>query len=234
MENEKEIATFWDEFAEEYETIQKESVVPLADTVKAYLLKDKILPTASFLDLAGGTGKFIPAFENIVEAYTLVDISKEMLAIAEKKVEKKSTRLLQKSQEDYFKTAKAKRFDVVFSAMNPALETETDLLNFLNLGKIRLILRLVEDSDTLFSPYEPSFQDGLMGSYKEILSAHKIPFKNQSFTFFVEEEISVSFFQTYFKGILANKDLNLLSEKLFQGKENTTNNRKITYELLQF
>lgn len=236
MENEEEIAAFWDDFAEEYEAIQKESVVPLAETIKDYLLEEKILPTSSFLDLAGGTGKFLPAFEPYVKNYTLVDISQEMLAIARKKACCRTTTFLCQSQQEVFRQSKT--YKVVFSAMNPALQTEEQVLNFLNLGDIRLILRIIEDSDTLFSPYEPSFQEGLqeklMESYKKILRFHKIPFKSRIFPFFVEEKISITFFQMYFKNILTEKDLNQLLEKHFQDRKNTMNTRTITYELLQF
>ena len=59
-DNTKELEQYWDEFSQEYEEIQNESLVDIGQQLKEFLLAEKLLPTSQFLDLAGGTGKYIP------------------------------------------------------------------------------------------------------------------------------------------------------------------------------
>ncbi|WP_311055609.1 class I SAM-dependent methyltransferase, partial [Enterococcus faecium] len=77
-------------------------------------------PCQTFLDIAGGTGRYLPFFQEQVTEYTLADISQRMLEIAEAKAQSNVV-FLHQSQERLIETGK--KFQVVFSAMNPALDT---------------------------------------------------------------------------------------------------------------
>ena len=61
--NEQELAEFWDEFAEEYE-IQQESPFPIARELRDFLVQEGIFPCQTFLDIAGGTGRYLPFFKS--------------------------------------------------------------------------------------------------------------------------------------------------------------------------
>ena len=58
-DNTKELEQYWDEFSQEYEEIQNESLVDIGQQLKEFLVAEKLLPTSQFLDLAGGTGKYL-------------------------------------------------------------------------------------------------------------------------------------------------------------------------------
>lgn len=62
--NEQELAEFWDEFAEEYEEIQQESPFPIARELRDFLVQEGIFPCQTFLDIAGGTGRYLPFFKS--------------------------------------------------------------------------------------------------------------------------------------------------------------------------
>ncbi|MDN5475246.1 MAG: class I SAM-dependent methyltransferase, partial [Lactococcus lactis] len=84
-DNTKELEQYWDEFSQEYEEIQNESLVDIGQQLKEFLVAEKLLPTSQFLDLAGGTGKYIPHFSNFTDSYHLVDLSAKMLEFAKNK-----------------------------------------------------------------------------------------------------------------------------------------------------
>ena len=71
-DNTKELEQYWDEFSQEYEEIQNESLVDIGQQLKEFLVAEKLLPTSQFLDLAGGTGKYIPHFSNLLTAIILL------------------------------------------------------------------------------------------------------------------------------------------------------------------
>lgn len=62
--NEQELAEFWDEFAEEYEEIQQESPFPIARELRDFLVQEGLFPCQTFLDIAGGTGRYLPFFKS--------------------------------------------------------------------------------------------------------------------------------------------------------------------------
>lgn len=61
-----ELAAFWDNFAEDYEAIQQESLFPIAEDLRDFLLEEKIIPCETFLDLAGGTGRYLATIQREV------------------------------------------------------------------------------------------------------------------------------------------------------------------------
>lgn len=47
-DNTKELEQYWDEFSQEYEEIQNESLVDIGQQLKEFLLAEKLLPTSQF------------------------------------------------------------------------------------------------------------------------------------------------------------------------------------------
>lgn len=234
MTTEKEIAAFWDDFAAEYEAIQQEACADIPQALTAYLLQEKILPAPSFLDLAGGSGKYLPALEPYVTHYTLVDISEKMLAIARIKGQKPTSRFCQMSQANFFKTPLAETYDVVFSAMNPALTTAQDLANFMALGQHRLILRFVASYDTVFSPYEKTTPDTLLSDYQHFLQQKKLPYQTKTFSFTTTEKISRDFFLAYFAKDYSPEQLQKMVQKHFGKQQEVANTTTTSFRLLMF
>ena len=75
MDELEEMIAFWDDFADDYDSIQEESATTLLDDLNTFVKKQPLFPVSSFLDLAGGTGKYIEVFLPLAERYTLVDFS---------------------------------------------------------------------------------------------------------------------------------------------------------------
>ncbi|MGM0215298.1 class I SAM-dependent methyltransferase [Enterococcus sp. AZ109] len=234
-ENLQELEEFWDTFAPEYESIQQESNFLIAEAVKQFLLKEKILPCAAFLDLAGGSGRYLASFQDVVEDYTFVDISQEMLAIAQTKQQNPKVQFIHQDQESFFQT-NSQSYDVVFTAMNPALITKDDLLKFTTQSHgWCLILRLVEQTDSLFSPYEAANEDpNLMERYRQFLDKAGISFNTQDFDFSSNEEISREFFENYFEDEYSPQQLKQMTNKIFGQNDSQTNQQTIRYQLIYY
>ncbi|MBO1307649.1 class I SAM-dependent methyltransferase [Enterococcus sp. 669A] len=234
-ENLQELEEFWDEFAPEYESIQQESNFPIAEAVKQFLLEKNILPSATFLDLAGGSGRYLTSFQDVITDYTFVDLSKEMLAIAQTKQQNQNVQFIHQDQETFFQR-NSQTFDVVFTAMNPALITKDDLLNFTNQSHgWCLILRLVQQTDSLFSPYEPANEEpNLMESYQQFLAESGTSFNTRDFVFTSTEEITREFFEAYFEDDYSSQQLKQMADKVFGQNEPHTNQQTIRYQLLYY
>ncbi|MGK0551454.1 methyltransferase domain-containing protein [Enterococcus faecalis] len=226
------IEAFWDDFAEEYAEIRQASTVPVVDTLKHYLLQQQILPCGTFLDLAGGPGNYLTAFQELVTAYTLVDISSQMLALAQGKCQKHA-RLLHASQAEFLSNAST--YNVVFTAMNPALRTSAELYELLQLATSWcLIFRMVKEDDELFSHYEsvedPDWQ--LNEVYKTYLTEEQIPFQSKMFTFEWIEEVDQQLFSDYFEEKFTHETLQLLIAQHFGKHTVRSVKHTVTYELL--
>lgn len=100
---EEEAMLFWDEFAQEYAQIQRESQLKIAEEVAAFLVEQKVFPISAFVDFAAGTGRYISAFYPYVDEYYAIDFSKEMLKIIEETTEDPMNKLhlVQQSQKDF-------------------------------------------------------------------------------------------------------------------------------------
>ncbi len=137
-------------------------------------------------------------FQEQVTEYTLADISQRMLEIAEAKAQSNVV-FLHQSQERLIETGK--KFQVVFSAMNPALDTPEKVNALCQLSeKWCLIFRLVEEQDSLFSPFEQESNPQLkwMAKYKAFLKKEQRPFFTKKFFFEASEAISKDFFPQLF------------------------------------
>lgn len=229
-----ELEAFWDDFAVEYEEIQQESDFPIAEDLRAFLLKEKMLPCQTFLDLAGGTGRYLSHLQNAVENYDLVDISEKMLEIAKTKANE-NVRLIKADQTSFLQQVK-QRYDIVFSAMNPALQSKADILAFCQASRHWcLILRVVRDEDQLFSPYEEKNPDLLLNKrYKTFLQEEKITFKIKQFSYQKTEKISKAFFREYFEDDFTASELVKMLEKHFGNQQEMDNQQFLDFELIYF
>lgn len=231
MSSLQELKEFWDEFAEEYTEIQVESQLSLLADVKQYIKKDSLFPTTSFLDLAGGSGKYIDVFISLVEQYTLVDLSTEMLRIAREKYTNQNLFFIEKDQASFLAATADGAYEIVFSAMNPALTSEFELQELLRIARKGVyLLRQTVDEDDLFSPLEEKIPDmKLIESYKQWL---KVPYQVTTFVYHSEEKIEKSFFFEYFVGEVSQEKLEELAQRFFKEKTIFNNSRKIVFELL--
>ncbi|MHC5267841.1 methyltransferase domain-containing protein [Enterococcus sp. LJL98] len=226
-----EAKAFWDDFAKEYTDIQAESQIALVEDLTQYFQEASVFPAKTFLDLAGGSGKFIPTFESLVGSYHLVDFSKEMLTLAQKQYPDSDVVFIESDQNAFFAKTPDKSYDVVFSAMNPALTTAFSLNELLRITKKRAyILRLIEEKDALFSSLEePVVTKEAMENYKKWL---KSPYQSKVFRYHIEERIDKSFFLEYFEGEFSKEQLELLIKERFKDAETVKNQRRLTFELL--
>lgn len=230
-----EIKQFWDDFAGEYNDIQNESQLSIQEDVVAYLRRQEFLPQGSFLDLAGGSGKYVPYFIPYVKNYVLLDLSSAMLQIASSNYSYSNLTLIESSQQAFLSQTKDHSFDIVFSAMNPALNSIKQLEEIIRISKKYVcILRLVQEEDQLFSPIEEKLYGkpaelAWMTSYKKWL---KTPFHTKIFYYKVSEKISADFFRLYFANELKPKKLDKTVDQLFQGKKEIKNTTNYAFELL--
>ena len=232
-EEEQELVYFWDGFAEEYEEIQQESPFPIAQELGKFLVQEKILPCQTLLDIAGGSGRYLSVFQDQVKKYTLADISPKMLELAREKRKSGHVDFLRISQEAMIKTNK--KFQVVFSAMNHALNRPEKIKELWQLSqKWCLIFRLVKDEDSLFSPYNQEVNPELkwMADYKNFLQKEKQEFFVQQFTFEKTEMISKAFFHAYFEDECSKRELERRINEHFGVQELCKNYHKVVYELI--
>ncbi|GAA3016662.1 class I SAM-dependent methyltransferase [Tetragenococcus solitarius] len=230
-----EIKKFWNDFAKEYTAIQRESQLSIQQDVVTYLQRQALLPQESFLDLAGGSGKYISYFIPYVKKYVLVDLSSSMLQIAADNYKYPNLSLVESSQQAFLAQTQNRSFDLVFSAMNPALTTIEQLKEVIRVSKKYVcILRLVQEEDLLFSPIEEKLYGkpeelSWMSTYKKWL---KNSFHSKTFHYTVDEKISAAFFRLYFADELSITELNEKMKQLFQGKKEIKNTTHYTFELL--
>ena len=232
-EEEQNLVYFWDGFAEEYEEIQQESPFPIAQELGKFLVQEKILPCPTLLDIAGGSGRYLSVFQDHVKRYTLADISPKMLELAREKRKSEHVDFLRISQEALIQTNK--KFQVVFSAMNPALNRPEKIKELWQLSqKWCLIFRLVKDEDSLFSPYNQEVNPELkwMADYKNFLQKEKQEFFVQQFTFEKTEMISKGFFLAYFEDECSKRELERRINEHFGVQELCKNYHKVVYELI--
>lgn len=229
----KEQQEFWNNFAKEYTEIQNESPFPIAKKLADYLLSKTFLPTQEFIDLAGGSGRFVSAIAPHTKNYLLVDFSKEMLQISREKHSEKFITYLLKEQSEFLKEVPKNKDALIFSAMNPTFFIKKNFLKYTQYPvQKHFILRLSKDEDTLFSPYEKNEKIKL--PEKQFLTEWQIPFEEKVFDFEASEMISRDFFKKYFETEFSNKELEELVAHLFKNKKTTGNYRQVAYSFLIF
>lgn len=222
---------FWDDFALEYTQIQNESALNIVSDVGNYLAKQIPMKTETLVDLAGGSGKFLPVLYPLTSNYLLVDFSKEMIALAQKKYPIEKNGFIISEQNRFLAQSASQTYDILFSAMNPAIRTKKDLNEIIRVTKQKVyLLRVIQEEDALFGPFEEPSQDwDLMAQYKNWLD---LPYQSHFFTYQLEEVITKVFFEAYFEDDLSPKILEMAVEKFFSTKTIAINRKTITFELL--
>ncbi len=219
---------FWNEFAAEYAQIQAESQTTIQEDLAAFFTANGILPAATFLDLAGGNGKYIAAFLPHVAQYTLVDFSSAMLQLIP---QQEHLLLIEEDQQSFLARTPDQAFDVVFTAMNPALRSPEALQEVLRIAKQTVcIVRLIDQRD-LFSPLEELLgkeTEQQMDLYKSWL---RVPYQATQFTYHAEEVVTRAFFEEYFAEEVPQATLKQAADDLFKGPT-AVNQLTIVFELL--
>ncbi len=235
------IEAFWDDFSTDYDAIQEESLVDIPEHVKKFLAREGLLPCDNLLDLAGGTGKYIPALSSLTKDYHLVDLSQQMLKFARnKKCYSEKMTLIHQEQRQFLEQTSENTYDLVFTAMNPALDDKELLLEMNRISKKYVgILRMTFDEDNLFSQVEQLFFSSqeqasgtLMANYKEWLKQLGWTFKSKTFRFLLSEKVSAKLFSDYFSDELSSEDLNRLLSLFFGEKKDYEMQRLVLFELI--
>ncbi|MGO3006605.1 MAG: methyltransferase domain-containing protein [Lactococcus cremoris] len=240
-ESTKELEKYWDEFSQEYEEIQNESLVNIGQELREFLLAEKLLPARDFLDLAGGTGKYIPHFSDFTDKYNIVDLSAKMLDFAQnKKADASKIAFIHQEQAEFLEQSEKDAYDFVFTAMNPALDSKEALIELNRISQRNVgILRLIFDEDNLFSqveqlyfPAQEQHKEAQMLLYKAWLEELNWKYKSKKFRFFLSESISSQFFSDYLSDEISNDELEALKQLFFKENENRDMERLVIFELL--
>lgn len=240
-ESTKELEKYWDEFSQEYEEIQNESLVNIGQELREFLLAEKLLPARDFLDLAGGTGKYIPHFSDFTDKYNIVDLSAKMLDFAQnKKVDASKIAFIHQEQAEFLEQSEKDAYDFVFTAMNPALDSKEALIELNRISQRNVgILRLIFDEDNLFSqveqlyfPAQEQHKEAQMLLYKAWLEELNWEYKSKTFRFFLSESISSQFFSDYFSDEISNDELEALKQLFFKENASRDMERLVIFELL--
>lgn len=227
---------FWDDFADEYAEIQAESQLPIATDIVAYLQESGLLPMDKIVDFAAGSGKYIGAFYPFVQQYLAVDFSQKMLQIIHKTVPDPEKKFILSKKDQQAFLADPRVYPCIFMAMNPALKDRESLLRFCQKAECLLILRVVEESEDLFQPFEISAEGNqafyLIDTYKQWLNQAAISWKSKQFSYNFTEDIDQAMFQAYFADTYAPDELATITERLFGACPSRVSTTHIVFELL--
>lgn len=227
---------FWDDFADTYAEIQEESQLPIAKDLVAYLREINLLPLDTFVDFAAGSGKYVAAFYPFVQRYVALDFSQEMLRIIRQRVPDPQEKIIRTKKDQQSFLADPTVYPCIFTAMNPALIDEESLLRFCQKTTCLLILRVVEESEDLFQPFEIPAEANdaleLNNTYKRWLDQAGIPWKSQQFAYVVTEVIDQPTFRAYFADDYAPSTLDTICQQVFEQKQHRISTTKIVFELL--
>lgn len=227
---------FWDEFAVEYAEIQAESQVPIAEDLVAYLLEDNLLPIETIVDFAAGSGKYIPAFYPFVDHYLAIDFSREMLKIILAQTPDRQGKIILSHKDQQAFLADPEIYPCIFMAMNPALLDWPSLLRFYQKTACLLILRVVDESEDLFQPWEKreeAVQDlHLVQTYKRWLDQAHIAWKSHQFEYSYMEEVDQETFRAYFCDDYPASELADICKNTFGQKMTAKSTTRIVFELL--
>jgi hypothetical protein len=240
-----ETEEFWDDFAETYYEIQQESRLPIAEDTAAFLEKAGILPAQTFADVAGGAGRYLKSIASKTAQYDLIDFSDQMLRFAQKEAEKQSlkqVRFCKQTMAEFFDQTPNSTYEVVFSAMNPALTQESQLIQLTEKSRKRvIILRMIENHDDVFSladqrldaaPKDPNDDSSLMDSFERFLEEQGFEPQKKEFTYQYQEEISKDMMEEYYEEQQDHPLFESLMEHFFKKESVILSTTTITYRLL--
>ncbi|QQU18679.1 class I SAM-dependent methyltransferase [Enterococcus casseliflavus] len=233
---EEEAILFWDEFAQDYAQIQRESQLKIAEEVAAFLVEQKVFPISAFVDFAAGTGRYISAFYPYVNEYYAIDFSKEMLRIIEETAEDPMNKLhlVQQSQKDFLSADQ--HWPCIFMAMNPALRDKKTLLQLRKKTDQLIILRTIAEVENVFQPYEKNLSAkndlNLNNWYKKWFSEEAIDWQSRQFEYILKEEIDQELFHLYFEDEYSLEQRKQMVQRIFGESLTVESHTKITFELL--
>ncbi|MHC5955655.1 methyltransferase domain-containing protein [Enterococcus gallinarum] len=225
---------FWDDFAAEYAEIQQESQLTIAEDLATFLKTNGILPISSFVDLAAGSGRYIPAILPDTKRYLAIDFSVEMLKAARRYVKDPQQKVDFRLQTQAEFLADKTTYSLIFTAMNPALTEKDQLISLVEKSRRLLILRIVRTKENIFQPLEQNDpkDEKLLSVYKKWLLEEQIRFSTHLFSYAYEEIIDREFFYRYFQQDIPQSELLQLSRSLFGEKKKAISKTEIDYELL--
>jgi hypothetical protein len=228
---------YWDHFSAEYIEIQEEEQPLMAQKLADFLQTAGILPQESLLDLAGGAGRYLPYLEPLVTRYTLADISSQMVQYAKSKTRNPQSQFWHVSQAELFRKMPDNQFSVVFSAMNPSIQSAQDLLQLHRLSaEWVVIFRMRQVSDEIFTPVEKKLgqwqTDHWLERYQQLLKGLKINYQVKKLVVTHDERVTPQFFADYFAMDLEEPTLKKLVEKFFPTGQPRQNKEKIVFEVL--
>ncbi|MGX7172780.1 class I SAM-dependent methyltransferase [Enterococcus ratti] len=232
----------WNAFAAEYYLNQREGKTTIVKDVIDYLKREDILPTEQIVDVAGGSGRYL-AMAKEAKMYELIDFSSEMLKFAAKEVVNLSIENICLTKKTFLSFLEnAKKYDLIFSASNPALDHPIKLEKiYRKMKKACVIIRVVYSKDDLFAPLEEQLdileEDYIVSSeimklFETYLKEEEIPYKSKKFTYLLKEKITESFMKDYYEEYLEDARFNEYVKKYFDQKEQVISTTKLTYQLL--
>ncbi|MGM9903068.1 class I SAM-dependent methyltransferase [Enterococcus hirae] len=232
----------WDEFAEEYYMVQKESEFPIARDLRRYLKEQKLLPAKELVDVAGGAGRYLTLAKDTMH-YELIDFSGEMLAFAEqeaKEMNLSDCHFLKKTFSDFLESNQ--RYALVLSVANPVLTKNEQLERLRSKAKKAcLVMRVIESSDDVFDPLEVSLgletmnihtSPLIMEQFESYLMKQKIPYKIKDFTYTSQETITRDFLEEYYDEFAAEPTFSVAVKNIFKENKQVISTKKLTYRLL--
>lgn len=232
----------WDEFAPDYYAVQQESQARIAEDVKAYLKSERILPVETLADVAGGAGRFL-TLSTETDCYELIDFSENMLEFAKyeaKKAKRTNVSFFKQSFAGFLQAKK--RYELVFSAANPALTENSQFERLIDKSnKWCVVLRVVDSRDDVFSPLEerlgitsedPHTTPRIMDQFEAYIRVQGFYFKKKEFIYYSKEEISEELMKAYYEEYANDPIFIEYLQKLFAEKEELINTTTLTYRLL--
>lgn len=231
---------FWNQFATEYYDIQQESFTTIVEDLTRYLLEIEVLPCAMFVDIAGGYGKYLQRFAEYAVDCVLVDFSSSMIALAKEKLTAQNIQFVKTDQMTFCMNSRDNQYDVVFSAMNPALKTIEQLNELYRVTKKELLLvHVAVDEDDIFTPIEQTIKQEAVKEptfkmFKQWLIDSKYAWTNQFFHYHQEERVTKAFVKDYFEAErIQFPEVNPLIDHLFAGQVQQVSHHHIHFELLR-
>lgn len=240
-----EVAAFWDDFAAEYYQIQQESQVPIVTDVVAFLQSRQLLPVDKVADLGGGSGRYLPLLAQNSQAYTIIDISAQMLHYAKQEAKQhvpdQPIVYQQQSVTTFIKQTASRTYDLIWMALNPAIQANRELLTITEKSRQWCaFLRLTKNEDDLFTPLEryfgieqedPNTASAIIPAVKNMLTTAGYRVQDQVFQYQMREVFDRAFLETYYEE-LPTPQLAAYLDQVFAAKKIRTSTTTLEYTLL--
>ncbi|KRM23766.1 class I SAM-dependent methyltransferase [Latilactobacillus graminis] len=241
----KEVAAFWDDFAAEYYQIQQESQVPVVTDVVAFLQVHQILPTKNVADLGGGSGRYLPSLAQNSQAYTIIDISAQMLHYAKQEAKRyvpdQRITYQQQSVTTFAEQTAPRTYDLIWMALNPAIQANQALLTITEKSRQWCaFLRLTKNEDDLFTPLEryfgieqqdPNTAPEIIASVGNLLKNAGYQVGQQVFQYQTGETFDRPFLEAYYEE-LPTAQLAAYLDQVFATQKTRTSTTTLEYTLL--